>query len=248
MPPGRRESGTGTTIVGFDRRFARKLGADLLADFVDRGALDDAVGPREIDMLENARTRFGLGEWPEAASPSSLTMISSPGSTSRRRLAPMTSSATLSEAKIVDSPSLPMTNGRMPSGSRQATRPWSVRTHQRIGAFDLAQRVGQPIERGRVAGRGDEVDDDLGIAGRLEDGATPDERAPQRHSVGKIAVMSDGEATLGQVGEQAAGRCAVPYRRSSNSGRGRSRPAGELAHDRRRGRNCRRHGPWRDGA
>ena len=32
------------------------------------------------------------------------------------------------EAKIVASPSLPMTSGRMPSGSRQAIRPSSVST------------------------------------------------------------------------------------------------------------------------
>ena len=134
--------------------------------------------------------------------PLSLTRISSPGSTSRRKLAPITSSATVSLAKIVASPSLPMTSGRMPSGSRQAIRPSSVRHDQRIGAFDLLQRVGQPVERGRAIGRRDEVDDHFGVAGRLEDRAAAVERSPQLHRVGEIAVVRDREAALGQFGEQ----------------------------------------------
>jgi hypothetical protein len=36
---------------------------------------------------------------------------------------------------------------------------------QRVGALDLAQRVSKAIERGRIAGRGDEVDDHLCVAG-----------------------------------------------------------------------------------
>ena len=54
----------------------------------------------------------------------------------------------------------------------------------------------------------------------------------QRHRVGQIAVVGDREAALGELGEQAAGRCAARSRRWSNSGHGRSptRP-GELADD-----------------
>ena len=54
------------------------------------------------------------------------TMTSSPGSTERTYSAPTTSSATVSEAKMVASPNLPITSGRMPSGSRQAIIPSGV--------------------------------------------------------------------------------------------------------------------------
>ena len=192
----------GNDKVGFDRRFARQFGADVLADLINRRALDDAVGPREIDMLEDAGAAFAGANGRKLRTPVSLTMISSPGSTSRRIVAPITSSATVSEAKMVASPSLPMTSGRMPSGSRQATRPFGGQAEQRIGALDLAQRIGQPVERGRIARGRDEVDDHLGVAGRLEDRAAPDERGAQRHRVRQVAVVGDREAALGQIGEQ----------------------------------------------
>ena len=46
------------------------------------------------------------------------------------------------------------------------------------------------------------MDDHLGVAGRLEDRAAPDERGAQRHGVGQIAVVGDREAALGKFGEQ----------------------------------------------
>ena len=73
---------------------------------------------------------------------------------------------------------------------------------QRVGAFDLAQRVGQPLDRGRIFGCRDEVDDDLGVAGRLEDRAAPVEGPAQLHRVRQIAVLGDREAALGELGEQ----------------------------------------------
>ena len=82
-------------IIGLDRRLARQLGADVLADFVDRLAVGDRVGPREIDMLEDARPRRRPCRTAgRSGCPMPLTTTSSPGSTSRRKVAPMTSSAT----------------------------------------------------------------------------------------------------------------------------------------------------------
>ena len=62
------------------------------------------------------------------------------------------------------------------------------------------------------------MQDDLGIGGRLADGAGGDEILAQRERVGQIAVMGDGEAAGIDVGEQrlhvaqhrvAAGRIAI---------------------------------------
>ena len=47
---------------------------------------------------------------------------------------------------------------------------------QRVGAFDLLQRVDEAVERVAQIGGRDEVDDDLGVAGRLEDRAAAVER------------------------------------------------------------------------
>ena len=50
--------------------------------------------------------------------PSSSNTTTSPFSTSRTYLAPMMSSAQVSEARIGQPSSLPITSGRMPNGSR----------------------------------------------------------------------------------------------------------------------------------
>ncbi len=61
------------------------------------------------------------------SSPRAVITMPSPGSTSRNRSKPRMSSATDSEATMYSSPPaatrLPSTSGRMPCGSRNATRP-----------------------------------------------------------------------------------------------------------------------------
>ena len=47
-----------------------------------------------------------------------------------------------------------------------------------------------------------EVQDDLGVGGRLEDGARRDQLAPERQRIGEIAVVGDGEAAGIDVGEE----------------------------------------------
>src|SRR3546814_8257527 len=46
------------------------------------------------------------------------------------------------------------------------------------------------------------MDDDFGIAGRLENRTATDQRLVQRRRVGNIAIMGDGETARGQIGEQ----------------------------------------------
>jgi len=73
---------------------------------------------------------------------------------------------------------------------------------QRPGAFDLAQRVDHLIGQPLAAARGDEVENDLGVRGRLEDRAAPLQAVLQGEGVGDVAVVSDGEATPGELGEE----------------------------------------------
>ena len=65
---------------------------------------------------------------------------------------------------------------------------------QAVGAFDMLERVDEAIEQRAVGGGGDEMDDHLGVAGRLEDRAARVELPAQAHGVRDVAVMGDGEA------------------------------------------------------
>src|SRR3546814_6519845 len=56
-----------TLFRSLDRAFDGKLFADALADRIDRGAVDDRIGPREIDMLEDAGARTNRRERPDRA-------------------------------------------------------------------------------------------------------------------------------------------------------------------------------------
>ncbi len=78
----------------------------------------------------------------------------------------------------------------------------SIFSNGRKDALDLLQSVGQPVEHVGLPGRCDEVDDHLGVAGRLKDRAAAIECPPQLHRVGQIAVVGNGEAALGELGEQ----------------------------------------------
>src|SRR3546814_15971331 len=65
---GRRYAGIGHRHddVGFDRRLSGQLAADPLTDLVDRGAFDDTVRAREVDVFEDAKARFRWREGAEA--------------------------------------------------------------------------------------------------------------------------------------------------------------------------------------
>ncbi len=73
---------------------------------------------------------------------------------------------------------------------------------QAVGALDLLQCVDEAVEQGAISGRRDEMDDNLGVAGRLEDRAAPVELALEPHRVRNIAVVRDREAARGELGEQ----------------------------------------------
>src|SRR5215472_882373 len=48
--------------VRIDMAFPGELAADPLARFIDAAAFDDAVGPREIDVLEDAKPALAVAE------------------------------------------------------------------------------------------------------------------------------------------------------------------------------------------
>ena len=91
-------------------------------------------------------------------------------------------------------------------------------TYERIGAFDLAQRFHEALDDAALLRARQQMQDDLGIGGRLADGAGGDELSAQGQGVREVAVVGDREAAGVDIGKQrlhvaqdgiAAGRIAI---------------------------------------
>ena len=74
--------------------------------------------------------------------------------------------------------------------------------HERVGALDLGQRLDEPVDDFRPPRSRREQQDDLGVGRRLADGARADELAPQRQTVGQVAVVGDRQSARLELGEQ----------------------------------------------
>ncbi len=71
-----------------------------------------------------------------------------------------------------------------------------------VSAFELAQAVDETIDEAAAACARHQMQDHLGVRGRLHHRAFVDQMAAQRQAVGQVAVMADGEAAAFQFGEQ----------------------------------------------
>ena len=139
--------------VGRRRRLARELGADPLAHLVDAAALDDRIGPGEIDVLEDAEARLRRPRTGAGSRSRPAVMITiSPGSMSRTKRAPMMSSAQVSEARIGAPSRSPRTSGRTPSGSRQPIIFFDDRQTSEQAPSISRQRVDDPVDQAARAG------------------------------------------------------------------------------------------------
>ena len=67
-------------------------------------------------------------------------------------------------------------------------------TDQRVGAFDLQQRLDEFLHEQTFLAARDKMEDDLGVGGRLADGALGDQPVAHRERVGEVAVMGEREA------------------------------------------------------
>ena len=74
--------------------------------------------------------------------------------------------------------------------------------HQRIGAFELADRLDEALDDALLAAARDQMQHDFRVRRRLVDRAVADEFAAQRQAVREIAVMRDGEAAGRDFREQ----------------------------------------------
>src|SRR5690606_26890075 len=75
-------------------------------------------------------------------------------------------------------------------------------THEGIGALDLAQGFDKALDDSPLLRAGDEVEQDLRIRGRLENGPRLDELATERQGIGQVAIVANGEAATFEIGEE----------------------------------------------
>ena len=150
--------------VGVDRRLLGELLAHAHPGLVHVLAVERAVGSGEVDELEEAevgldRRRRSNGRTERHPVASMMTI--SPGSTSRTKWAPTTSSAGVSEASTQPLSSLPRQSGQKPFGIAGADDVAFVHEHEREGALEAGQHLGErPLERPTVGRR-------LGVEGQL---------------------------------------------------------------------------------
>jgi len=74
--------------------------------------------------------------------------------------------------------------------------------HQRIGAFEGAQRLDEAVDKAAAAGLRHQMQDHFGVGGGLHHGAAAHQFAAQGQAVGEIAVMADGKAAGVELGKQ----------------------------------------------
>ena len=140
--------------IRLNRMVKREEAARPDARLVDAAAVNDGIGPREINELEDAHAVVArAGHLIANESTSSLTTTTSPASISRTNVAPMASSAQLSDANTTSSPILPMHSGRKPCGSRQAISLRRTHDDERIRALDDLHRIHKPpVQSNRTSG------------------------------------------------------------------------------------------------
>ncbi len=199
----RRHAGIGNRHddVGIGRRFARQLPAHLLAHLVDRAAADDGVGPGEIDIFEDAEPRRIFGH--EAVAFDAL-------AGDHHHLAILHLAHELG-ADNVERAGLGGEHPRLAKlaederpdaeGVARADQFLVGEADQRVGAFNLEQGFDQLLDEALFLASRHEMQDHLGVGGRLADGAFFDEGVAQRQRVGEIAVMAQREAAGIQIDE-----------------------------------------------
>ena len=195
-----------------------------LPDVIDVAPFDQRIRAGEIDIFEDAEARLlRLERETGSRCPCSVTTTISPGSMSRTKRAPMMSSAQVSEARIQAPSRSPSTSGRMPSGSRQPIIFLVVSATSEKAPSSWRTRVDEAGDEVLLAAGGDQMQQRLGVGGGGEDRALLLQLALHGHGVGDVAVVGDGEAAVGEFGEQRLHVAQARSRRWWNSGCGRWR-------------------------
>src|SRR6516162_6158384 len=188
--------------VGIDRTLSGEFPPDALTRLVDAAPLYDAVRAGEVDVLENAETGFAIVEWPQA----SYAARANDDDLSCCDIADEVSADDVERTGLrSEDPGVGETaeNQRPHAAGIAHSDDLVLRErHQRKGALDLPQRVDQPVDDGLLEARRDQVNNDFGVARRLEQAAATHQLAANLVGVGQIAVVANGEPAELEIGEE----------------------------------------------
>ena len=193
--------GNGHYEIGGHTAFARKFRADALARLVDRNTFHDAVGSREINILENAKA-LSLG--PERHQRANARTIED-HHFAGRKIAHVGGADNVERAGLgrEDPRIVELAEHKRAHAARIAHGDDRVLgdAGQRIRSLDLVE--GRDQARDEIALRlGHQMDDDFGVGRRLEDRATLHEGAAQRIGIREVAVVAQREAAELELGEK----------------------------------------------
>ena len=196
------ESGTGTTTsasAGASRASSR---AHALAHLVDVAAVHDGIGPGEVDVLEDAGPRRLLRREAERLD----AVLGDHHDLAVLDVAHEARADDVEGAGLrgQDVAAVELAEHQRADAERVAGADQLLvgQRDEGVGALDLRIASMKRSTKRLLAGAGDEVEDDLGVRGRLADGAVADQVAAQRQAVGEVAVVGDGEAAALEFGEQ----------------------------------------------
>ena len=159
--------------VGLGRRFARQLGRPYSCGPRRRSARPTStVGAREIDIFEDAGARRA------AAGRGSAISIAVLGDHHHLAVLDLADEAGADDVERAglrskDIGAVELAEHQRPDAERIARADQLLvgEHHQRIGALELAERIDEAVDHARLLGAGDEMQDDLGVGGRLADRA-----------------------------------------------------------------------------
>ena len=183
--------------------FDREFRADRLARLVNGTTIEDRIRSAEIYVFKDAWARLAL---PERSQRSHLAVMGDLHDFTRLDLPDefrpddVEGDGFACEGNgIADLPHYQGADAeRIAAGDHSFGRHYE----QRIGAFDHPQGVDEPVDHRGIARSRYEMDDNLGVRGRLENRPALDEILAQGPRVGDIAVVSDSEPAARQVSEQ----------------------------------------------
>ena len=189
--------------IGIDRRFARQFaahGSCALRRSSGRRASSPAARNRCIRRCRAAPAASGRAAG--YSTPSSEITTTSPFSISRTNLRADDVERAGFRAEDIGAVQFAEDQRADAEGIARADELLVGQRHQRIGAFERAQRIDVALDDARLLRAGHEMQDHFGVGGRLADAALGDQLAAQRQAVGEVAIVGDGEAAGGQFGEQ----------------------------------------------
>lgn len=178
-----------------------QLAAHALAHVIDGLAIYDAVRAGEIDIFEQTRTGGLLTEGFEGGQAgfvdldhfAMLNIAHEGGADHIKRTGLRGKNIGLAQLADNQRPDAE----RITSADHHIAR----QGHQGETAFDMTQSVHEAIDDLDRTRTGNQMQNDLRIGGRLEDGPFADQFGAQVHEIGEVAIMGEGDAAVIQIGE-----------------------------------------------